>query len=350
MKGIVANIDVKQFSSDKILGHLDRIDGWIKNGISKPITFELDMTNYCNHKCPTCCGFYDKENKDKLSYKDAEKIIFQIRKIGGKAITFTGGGEPLCNKITLKAVKYACYLGLDVGFITNGTFIDTEVSRVLLRHCTWIRVSLDASSPEFFNYTHGMDKDTYDRVLDGIKILVKDKKELGLTTTIGIGYLTSLDRVKEIYSFALLCKELGVDYTQFRPLLSFDNQNQDEVIKEIERSLTLSEGNFQVLYSKHKYDSMNDITRPYDKCYGHHFATVISANKKVYICCHMRGIEKYCIGDLSKNTLKEIWNSEERKKVYESIDLKECIPLCRCNTFNTVLWNIKQEKIHGNFL
>jgi len=70
----------------------------------------------------------------------------------------------------------------------------------------------------------------------------------------------------------------------------------------------------------------------------------------MYICCHFRGVRKYCIGDLTKKSLKEIWLSKERKKVYESINLINCIPLCRCNTFNTILWNIKQEKIHLNFI
>jgi hypothetical protein len=70
----------------------------------------------------------------------------------------------------------------------------------------------------------------------------------------------------------------------------------------------------------------------------------------MYICCHMRGYAKYCIGDLKKNTFLEIWNSARRKKVVENIDFRDCVPLCRDNTFNQILWNIKQPREHVNFL
>jgi radical SAM protein with 4Fe4S-binding SPASM domain len=90
--------------------------------------------------------------------------------------------------------------------------------------------------------------------------------------------------------------------------------------------------------------------RYYRKCYGQQFATVITASGKMYICCHLRGYEKYCIGDLNKDSFKKIWHSKRRKEVVEKIDFSDCIPLCRDNTFNQILWNIKQPREHVNFL
>ncbi|MCK4647959.1 radical SAM protein [bacterium] len=353
-------IDVKQFSSDKILAHLDRINEWLKTGITCPITFELDMTNICNHRCPWCFGFYDRDNKDNITLQEAKEIIYQIKEFGGRGLTFTGGGEPLCNPATPEAIQYAKSIGLDIGFITNGSILNEQIAKILVENCVWIRISLDAASPTMFKKTHGMSRKAFDKVIENIKLLVKEKKRLNSKSTIGAGYLTSPETKKEIYEFALLCRDLKIDYAQFRPLLiGFGNNQVDYsrkvqrgIIKEIEKSLKLSKNGFQVLYSKHKYDCMKngETFRSYGKCFGHHFATVICADKKMYICCHFRGVKKYSIGDLSKNTLKEIWHSEARKKVYENINLKGCIPLCRCNTFNTILWNIKQEKVHKNFI
>lgn len=90
--------------------------------------------------------------------------------------------------------------------------------------------------------------------------------------------------------------------------------------------------------------------RNYGRCYGHQFATVISADGKMYLCCHLRGYEKYCIGDLTKDSFMDIWNFQRRQDVAEDIDFKDCIPLCRDNTFNQILWNIKQPREHENFL
>lgn len=353
-------MDVRQFSSDKILGHLDRIGDWSRTGISRPISFELDMTNICNHKCPWCFGFYDRDNRDSLNLREARDIIYQIKEFGGRSLTFTGGGEPLCNPDTIRAIECTKKIGLDIGFITNGMLIDKTISKILLENCVWIRISLDAATPTMFRLTHGMDGKAFDKVVNNIKLLVKEKKRLNSKSTIGIGYLTFHLTQEEIYESALLGRDLKVDYVQFRPLLprfgrekiDYTKDRQKKIIAEIERSLRLSCDGYNVLYSKHKYDCMSygEIIKSYDKCYGHHFATVVTADKKMYICCHFRGVKKYCIGDLTKKSLKEIWHSLQRKRVYKSIDLRDCTPLCRCNTFNAILWNIKQEKVHPNFI
>jgi sulfatase maturation enzyme AslB (radical SAM superfamily) len=147
-----------------------------------------------------------------------------------------------------------------------------------------------------------------------------------------------------------------VDYLQFRPLQVHNNGKFEYHLADISgiinHCIAENTKKFKVLYSKHKYDMMKDknFGRNYKECYGHQFATVIAADAKMYICCHMRGYSKYCIGDLRKNTFEEIWNSRRRQEVARSIDFRDCIPLCRDNTFNQVLWNIRQPKEHVNFL
>jgi hypothetical protein len=183
------------------------------------------------------------------------------------------------------------------------------------------------------------------------------KSELKSGTTVGVGYLTCDYTVAEMYDMSVLCKKLEVDYLQFRPLQihnngRFEYHNVNNIKREIGRCLKQSSGRYRVLYSKHKYDMMKekDYGRNYQKCFGQQFATVIAADARAYICCHMRGYDKYCIGDLKKNTFKEIWNSKQRKSVIENIDFRDCVPLCRDNTFNQILWNIKQPREHVNFL
>jgi GTP 3',8-cyclase len=354
-------MDVKQFSSDKLFCHLDRVSEWLDTGVSQPVTFELDLTNLCNSKCPHCFGYFRREeNKYSLSPGEAKNIIRQIKSAGGRAVTFTGGGEPLCNPFAVEAVKYARGCGLDVGFITNGSLLDGNISRELVRCCTWIRVSLDAASPGIYRVSHGQGENAFNRVLSNTWELVKIKKVNGNACTIGAGYLTFPETEKDIIPFALLGKRLGVDYVQYRPLLDDFSRNavdyrlaaQKRILREIKKAAALSGKGYDVLYSKHKYESIEapGELREYDKCYGHHFAAVIAADRKMYVCCHFRGVKKYCLGDLSKNSLKSVWKSKKRRAAYESINLEECPPLCRCNAFNVILWNIKQEKKHKNFI
>ena len=348
---------VRQFSSDKILKHLDRVCEWLEEGNPAPITVELDVTNVCNHKCRECaCGYFRVEDCNTLDSHLCDNIITQLCEAGTRGIIFTGGGEPLCHKHTPDAVKLVSELGVDIGFITNGELLTEEIAEVLLRSSVWIRVSLDAATPETFKIIHGKGEESFNKVIENIATLARMKKEMNSKTTVGVGFLTCNETRDEMYDAAQLCKEMGVDYLQYRPMQISHNGKFDyhwtDVEKKIESALTLSDNNFKVLYSKHKYDMMHDKNygRNYGKCYGHQFATVVAATGKMYICCHFRGHEKYCIGDLKKNTFEEIWNSEKRLKAIEAIDFRECMPLCRDNTFNQVLWNLKQPKDHVNFL
>lgn len=353
----IGKTDVRQFSSDKILKHLDRVNEWLKGGNPYPITVELDMANICNHRCAECVvNYFRIADKSALSYEVARDIIVQLTECKIRGLIFTGGGEPLCNRHTLKIVELAKSKGLDLGFITNGSLLDGNVAEILLKNCTWIRVSLDAGSPEVFRLVHGMNGDEFKRVVDRISRLVVIKKKMKSKCTIGIGFLTCNDTVKDMLRATRLARELGVDYLQFRPMQVHRGGRFEyhwaDVQAEIAECLKYSENGLQVLYSKHKYEMSQDpqYGRYYKKCYGQQFATVISASAKMYICCHTRGYEKYCIGDLTKKTFKEIWDSRQRKEAINKIDFRDCIPLCRDNTFNQLLWNIRQPKEHVNFL
>ena len=347
--------DVRQFSSNKILKHLDRIDDWLKGKNPSPITVELDMTNSCNHKCPKCVS-YNLSDNNFISHSFAVNIIKQLARNKIKGLIFTGGGEPLCNSYTLEMVKLAKRKGLDVGFITNGSLLNQYSAKVILENCVWIRVSLDAASPKIFKLMHGRNEEEYQKILRNIELLVETKTNLKSNCTIGVGFLTCSKSEVDMVKSAILCKKLGIDYLQFRPL-----QNHNEIIlkyhnkninKKISICLKYSDNNFKVLYSRHKYEMINypDFGRCYGKCYGQQFAAVISATGKMYICCHTRGYKKYCIGDLKKESFKEIWNSKRRQEIIKNIDFKDCTPLCRDNTFNQILWNIKQPIEHINFL
>ena len=113
-------IEVSQFSSDKILKHLDRVNAWLRGENPFPITVELDMTNRCNHRCPECSGWYfQKRDSDSLSIGLARDIITQLAEAKVRGLIFTGGGEPLCHPYIKEGVKLAYELGLDIGFITT---------------------------------------------------------------------------------------------------------------------------------------------------------------------------------------------------------------------------------------
>jgi len=332
------------FGQNKILNHVDRLYEWQNDGEKTLITVEIDMTNNCNNRCPKCIGWAGKKGKESLTEREAKDYLFQIRKFGARAIVFTGGGEPLMNKDTLRVVKFARQIGFDIGFITNGLLLSKEAAKVILKNCVWCRISLDADCPRARIANHGLND--FETVVRNIKNICELKKKLKSKCTLGTGYLTGPHTISGMEEFIKLSKKLGVDYAQFRPF-HYDKTDISEDYFRLQKNY--SDNKFKVVASIHKYSRYSDkIERPYPKCYGVNFATVIAANANMYICCHMRGYKKYSLGNLREKSMAEIWKN--REKVFKKIDFKDCPPFCRCDEFNRVLFEIKQRKQHINFL
>lgn len=343
----------KNFASDKILQHLDRVQDWKKGKNPFPITVEIDATDVCNHKCPGCAGTMAPKRSASLPRKVMFDVIDQISVLGARGLIFTGGGEPLCNPHAFQAIMYASMKPLDIGLITNGSLLHTVDVKSLLGACTWIRISLDGGTAKMHRQVHKTGD--FKVVVKNIKELVEAKKGAESTCTIGVGYLTGrgTDSYEDMMDFVELSVELGVDYAQFRPFLSTGRKDFTKFrpidFRPFEKKATEKTA---VLCSKHKYQCMEEgqVHMNYGKCYGHQFATVIDAKGNMTICCHTRGVPEFNLGNVKKMTVAEIWESDARKKAVEQIDLGKCPFLCRANTFNEILWKLKQERDHVNFL
>jgi len=332
------------FGQNKILNHPERLAEWQSGGDKTLITVELDLTNACNNSCPKCAGWFGDRGKESLTGDEATSYLSQAKALGAKAVTITGGGEPLLNLDVLRVIKFTRSIGLDCGFISNGLLADKEVAEVIIQSCTWCRISLDADCREERIVTHGVDD--FKIVVENIKRLTQLKKELRSNCTVGTGFLTGEHTVSHMDGFVKISKELGVDYAQFRPF----HHDKTDISKDYHRlNEKYSDDKFKVVASIHKYSRYSEEkARPYTKCYGVNFTTVIAADAEMYICCHMRGIKKYSLGNLRKWEMYKLW--EHREEIFKTIDFHDCPPFCRCDEFNRVLFEIKQEKQHMNFL
>jgi organic radical activating enzyme len=70
-----------------------------------------------------------------------------FRVLGCRAVTITGGGEPLLHPDIQKIIPYiAKYLGIEVGLVTNGMLLN-KFSPQLWDNVLWCRISNDDSRP-----------------------------------------------------------------------------------------------------------------------------------------------------------------------------------------------------------
>jgi len=207
---------------------------------------------------------------------------------------------------------------------------------------------LDAATPVTYKKTHGMSRQFFEKVIENCRNFVKLKKEIKSVTGFGIGFLTSRETVAELESFVLLCREIGADFSQFRPFTGDATNILEQYIVLQKKYETDS---FFVKASLQKYQEMGKNTeRSYKKCRGMYFSTVITADAKVFACLHYRQNPEYFLGDLNTSTLKDIFESARMKEVYDKIDCTQCPPLCRNDSFNKVLHLLGKKVVNKEFL
>jgi MoaA/NifB/PqqE/SkfB family radical SAM enzyme len=86
----------------KIFNHLEALTNYcFGREFSYPISAEIDLTNNCNLDCFGCDMKHVRGN-DELDLDTLKHIIDQLRQMNCKAITWTGGGEPLCSQFGKK--------------------------------------------------------------------------------------------------------------------------------------------------------------------------------------------------------------------------------------------------------
>lgn len=115
-----------------------------RNNLIPPLHVKLHPTNRCNLKC-SFCTFANRDNAE-LSINRIISFLEQAYSIGCRAITISGGGEPLLHPNINEIISYAYQLGISVGIVTNGTVLDkvSDWEKVV-----WCRVSF--SDERLFN-------------------------------------------------------------------------------------------------------------------------------------------------------------------------------------------------------
>lgn len=120
----------------KLLQNDDIITG---DGLIVPVHPQLLPTNVCNLNC-SFCSCKERDKKLSLPWEKAQQILHAFASFGAKAITITGGGEPLLYPKINELFELALSLGIRIGLVTNG--MPTVIERLRNTDLTWVRVSV----------------------------------------------------------------------------------------------------------------------------------------------------------------------------------------------------------------
>ena len=109
----------------------------MKDGKIIPLHIQLIPTNACNLSC-SFCSCSDRDKKRKLTLEQITEIFDTSKKYGTKAVTVTGGGDPLMHKQINEIIDYAGKNDIEVGLVTNGLLLNRLDKH---NNLTWCRIS-----------------------------------------------------------------------------------------------------------------------------------------------------------------------------------------------------------------
>ncbi|MBI5021153.1 MAG: radical SAM protein [Ignavibacteriales bacterium] len=337
----------------KVCQHLDRLKCWMARESVSPITASFDMTLLCSHHCPHCPYRKITIKESFAKWSNIKKALTNLSNVGIRGVLFTGGGEPLENPFTLRAIEFSRSLNMETAIITNGYHLEPQISSVLLRNCQWIRISIDSATPSIYRLMHGTPVGIFDKILNNIRILVERKKIYRSTTTLGISMLTTQHNLSEMEAFVHLGGELGIDYCQFRPPQNPSREDKvahkKSLAENIEICSSYSNGSMRVIASIDKYNKLMNREQRNSNCFAPHFVIMVGADGNTYLCPHQRYKKKYCTGSILEND----WFQRRNRLLNATIRMVgngDCPFLCKYDQLNKLLTTLDIKPEHLNFI
>ena len=352
-----------EMDGHKLRWHLDRVEQWLQGDKIPPLHIDVGITTGCNLACTYCYGVlqgrvgFGTSNRKKFNMpKNAiVRLIEDARRIGIKSMAFIGEGENCLNPYLLDGFKAAKKVGLDISLATNGTILKGDQIPELLNPLRWLRVNISAASPESYEKIHGAPY--FYKVIQNVKKLVEAKVKYGLNTTIGLQMVITKDNFDQILRLALLGKELGVDYSVFKPCSDTADKHLNSPDKEyldlesiFREAEGLSSDSYQVIVKRIKLRNMG--RKDFGKCFGTQFILGLSGNGNLFPCGHWFNIRsnEFLLGNVIDTSLEKIVQSEHywsvQRKVSTEVNVnKDCETNCRQYYINQFLWDIQTKNI-----
>jgi MoaA/NifB/PqqE/SkfB family radical SAM enzyme len=301
----------------------------------KPKTLFLELTNCCNQKCVICPHSIEKLQFEKghMEWEYFQKIAPQLD--WAETISLFSSGEPLIAKIWDKVIHYLLdKLKADkwLNFSTNGMFLTEEKIRPLIGRNVSISFSIDGSS-----------KATFERIRRGgnFDILLKNLEHLSALKKqnntdkpyLIIGFVAWKENIAELPDVVALASKYGFKQVYVIHRIFYDKKelhefslcNHKELFNDyLKRAFELAQKLKIELI--HTGDFSGEIPPPqgqqemYFERRGSKISSCKIVNEQVVIgykgsvkaCCF---IDKLFMGNLDLDSLSEIWNGPNYRKL-----------------------------------
>lgn len=349
------------YSQLKVFYHPEIINNLLNNERCSPIYIRIKPTNKCNHSCSYCHykhSYLDLDEfnpDDEIPKEKMMELIEDMSFLGTKAVTFSGGGEPLLYPYIEETMERVISKGIDLSIITNGSLLSDDRARILAK-AKWVRLSIESISDEQYCNIRGIKKGSFDTLCGNIANFsgIKEKN-----CELGVNVVVNRENYNEVFQIGRLMKTLGVNHVKFAPMITSDtkayhSEFKEEVISELAIAQEqLNDENFKIidLYTNDFKDSVI-FERQYSRCPLKEFICAIGANSRVYFCQDKAYLKDGAIGSIKEQSFKELWLSDSTDKLFKSFDAKKtCGQHCVHDGRNELLNSfLDMDRNHINFI
>ena len=300
------------------------------SSIGFPISMAIEPTTSCNLRCPECpsglrqftrpIGMLEPAFFKKTINEVYQELIY---------LTFYFQGEPYLNPNFLDMVRYASDKGIYTSTSTNAHYLNKEQAKKTVESkLDRLIISIDGTTQETYEqYRIG---GILQKVIDGTKNIIEARKELKSTTPhIVFQFLVVKPNEHQLEDVKKLASDLGVDEVVFKTAQVYDFEKGNPLIPD------------NIKYSRYKKNANGTFSiknKLLNQCWRMWSSCVVTWDGVVVPCCFDKDA-KHQLGDLKKQSFKELWKSDKYQNFRQSIlKSRQEIDICKnCSEGTKVL-------------
>lgn len=322
---------------------------------SIPFSAEVHFTHKCNLKCKHCFQNSSPLNNryGELNPLDWISIFRQFESFRMHNITLSGG-EIMFYPYFSEVFNEIVNMRLNYTVLTNGTLVNAIDLKALSKSNVSLTISLDGHSDMEHDMLRG--KGAFKKTISNIETLVAHNAKVSLAYTINaINYLHLEEAIKLAISLGVKSLVFG-----FTDRIGRATENLNLILSNSQRKIVRHD--FSLLREKYMdflnisllEVSMLDYNyKPVSKklyCTAGTSHIAVSSDGKLYPCIYAFGHKEFLIGDLTKESLKNLWENRDKWKVFrngfnlEDIDTcSSCVLAPKCSLKVCRLRNYEQN-------
>jgi organic radical activating enzyme len=311
----------------KLLQSVDVVKSIRDKRVIPPIHVQFIPTNKCNLNCDFCsCSKVDR--KIEMSLESAYNIVEILKLLGTKAVTITGGGDPMMHPYISDILNFFYKEGIKVGMVTNGILLPklpvTDANKMV-----WCRISHGDYRPFDFKYSTKLSN------------YINSTKGVGWAFSYVVGKNPDIEKLSRMIHFAAVH-----DFTHIRVVADLLHP-EDVLMAEVEKAL---EYHVKITTMPIIFQRREQAEQGSD-CFICYLKPLIGADTKVYTCCGAQ----YAFGNPTRDLPKELrlGSAFDLQKIIEGSAIPFNGSICkRCyyGSYNSTLKTMLLPVQHQEFL